>query len=131
MTNEKLLKVIQAAIAGRRTSLKLENNKITELPVQIGELSNLVDLDMSHNELEHLPTEIKYLKKLKRLGLDYQKFTSFPMEICSLEKLREFVSPWQQLNRTTCGNRGYEKPYRTRFACQQAYSPPPRTWANT
>ena len=78
MTKEKLLKIFQAAKTSRRTSLALGDNKIKELPSEIGDLTNLMDLDMSRNELESLPAEIKNLKKLKRLGLNYQKFTFFP-----------------------------------------------------
>ena len=65
MTKEKLLKIIQVAKVGRRTTLKLGNNKIKELPPEIGSLSSLMDLDMSRNELKSLPIEIKNLKKLK------------------------------------------------------------------
>jgi leucine-rich repeat protein SHOC2 len=56
VTNDKLLKTIQAAKLGRRTSLALGDNKIKELPAEIGELASLMDLDMSRNELETLPS---------------------------------------------------------------------------
>ena len=55
MTREKLLKIIQVAKVGRRTTLKLGNNKIKELPPEIGSLVGLMDIDMSGNELEGLP----------------------------------------------------------------------------
>jgi Leucine-rich repeat (LRR) protein len=56
VTNDKLLKIIQAAKLGRRTSLTLGDNKIKELPAEIGELASLMDLDMSRNELETHPS---------------------------------------------------------------------------
>ena len=68
MTKEKLLKIIQVAKVNRRTSLTLGDSKIKELPSEIGNLTNLMDLDMSRNEIESLPAEIQNLKKLKRLA---------------------------------------------------------------
>ena len=65
MTKDKLLKIIQAAKVNYRTSLTLGDSKIKELPSEIGELKNLMDLDMSRNEIESLPVEIQNLKKLK------------------------------------------------------------------
>ena len=56
MTNEKLLKIIQVAKVGRRTTLKLGNNKIKELPPEIGGLTSLMDIDMSGNKLAILKT---------------------------------------------------------------------------
>ena len=56
MTKEKLLKIIQVAKVGRRTTLKLANNKIKELPPEIGGLTSLMDIDMSGNKLAILKT---------------------------------------------------------------------------
>ena len=63
MTKEKLLKIIQVVKVDRRTTLKLGNSKIKELPPEIGSLTCLMDIDMSGNELECLPAKIKNLKE--------------------------------------------------------------------
>ena len=59
MTKEKLLKIIQAAKVNRRTSLTLGDSKIKELPSEIGNLTNLMDLDMSPMRLNLFPLKYK------------------------------------------------------------------------
>ena len=45
MKPEKLLRVIVEAKKARRSALNLARKRITELPPEIGELNNLVELD--------------------------------------------------------------------------------------
>ena len=52
------------------TDLHLVANKITYLPLWIGELDNLKFIDLNYNELEYIPAVLKSLKHLKYLHLN-------------------------------------------------------------
>ena len=41
------------------TSLTLRENRISELPAEIGQLTQLRSLDVSHNNLHHLPEGVR------------------------------------------------------------------------
>ncbi|KAK6443528.1 Glucose-repressible alcohol dehydrogenase transcriptional effector [Oleoguttula sp. CCFEE 5521] len=63
------------------------HNKLSYLPVQIGEMRSLTVLDLSFNELYELPPEIGMLTKLKRLLLFENKLSDLPYEVGSLHQL--------------------------------------------
>jgi len=44
--------------------LSLDNNKIKEIPKEIGNLINLNYLDLNNNEIKEIPKEIKILDNL-------------------------------------------------------------------
>ena len=69
--------------------LNLKNNKLTELPAEIGDLRELRWLFLSKNQLVGLPTSIQRLTKLKKLDLDENKLTELPAEIGDLRALSQ------------------------------------------
>ena len=66
-------------------------NKLTELPAEIGDLRELRELGVSFNQLVGLPTSIHRLTKLERLYLDGNKLTELPAEIGDLRELRDLL----------------------------------------
>jgi hypothetical protein len=66
------------------------NNRIKELPPEIGQLSNLQTLDLSWNfNLTKLPQEIGQLSKLRILDLSINRIEELPPEIGYLTNLQE------------------------------------------
>ncbi len=57
------------------------------LPVEIGNLQNLISLDLSFNKLTFLPKEIGKLKNLTTIYLDGNKITELPVEFGNLSNL--------------------------------------------
>ena len=62
-------------------SLNVRDNKITSLPTNIGELTELRDFDLSKNQLAYLPLSMGLMTGLHRLNVDENPFESPPMEI--------------------------------------------------
>ena len=65
------------------------NNQLTNLPVEIGKLTNLTELDLSRNQLTNLPSEIGKLTNLTELNLSRNQLTNLPVEIGKLTNLTE------------------------------------------
>ena len=65
-------------------------NKLIALPAEIGNLINLKKLDLSNNVLCSLPAEIGRLRNLKKLYLGNNSLTSLPAEIGRLCNLQKF-----------------------------------------
>ncbi|CAH3187807.1 unnamed protein product, partial [Porites lobata] len=93
----RLLNVRNNQLVGLPTSIqrltKLERlylfeNKLTELPAEIGDLRELRTLSVRDNHLIDLPTSIKRLTKLEELELTRNKLTELPTEIGDLGELR-------------------------------------------
>ena len=61
--------------------LNLLNNKLTNLPAEIGNLTNLQSLGVNYNQLTSLSAEIGNLTNLQKLFLEYNQLTSLPAEI--------------------------------------------------
>ncbi len=68
-------------------SLMLFGNEISSLPIQIGDLQNLVALNLTRNHIESLPPEIGNLVNLRFLLLYYNRINVLPTEIGNLENL--------------------------------------------
>lgn len=66
MTPDELLQLIFRAKRWNRKHLSLRKNKLTALPSDIGQLTNLQSLDLSGNNLTALPPEIVQLKVANR-----------------------------------------------------------------
>ncbi|MDY7075984.1 MAG: COR domain-containing protein [Chloroflexota bacterium] len=86
---EELLQIIKQAAKGRRTALNLVGKRLTTLPQEIGQLSNLTSLDLSYNQLTALPPEIGQLSNLTKLNFKNNKLTALPPEIGQLPHLTE------------------------------------------
>ncbi len=68
--------------------LDLGNNRIAELPPEIGGLTNLKELRLAKNELTKVPPEIGNLKALENLFLKGNRLATVPPEIGNLTNLR-------------------------------------------
>ena len=56
--------------------LEITNNKIRQLPDEIGNLDSLIILDLSNNKLKSLPDSIISLVELEKLNLSHNRFSS-------------------------------------------------------
>ncbi len=74
--------------AGRVDSLGLSDKRLTTLPSEIGNLTNLTELWLSDNQLTALPPKIGNVTKLITLDLSENQLTSIPVELCSLNQLK-------------------------------------------
>jgi len=99
MPNEALLKKIQKAKASGATELNLRGEDLKELPLEIGQLTNLTDLNLSGNQLTELPPELFHLTKLTRLNLSQNDLTELPQEICKLINLTALYLGGNQLTK--------------------------------
>jgi hypothetical protein len=68
----------------------LNNNDLTSIPPEIGQLTNLQDLCLKNNELTYLPPEIGQLTNLQYLYLNNNELMFLPPEIRQLKKLKYF-----------------------------------------
>jgi len=80
---------IQQAIDENTMALGLIDMGLTELPPEIGNLTNLNALWLQGNDLTSLPPEIAELKNLTILSVEDNLLTVFPQEILSLTNLKQ------------------------------------------
>ena len=83
----KALKRIEEAAQTRAARLSLRDLGLTELPPEIGKLTNLTSLNLSENQLTALPPEIGKLTNLTSLALVSNRLTALPPEIGKLTNL--------------------------------------------
>jgi hypothetical protein len=69
------------------TTLDISNKKLSELPKELFNLTNLEQLLASENSLMHLPKEIEKLKKLSILDLSRNTLYGLPDEVGNLSNL--------------------------------------------
>ena len=70
--------------------LFLGSNKFQFVPEEIGELTQLVELDLRKNEIAILPNSLKKCVEIEHLNFGDNKLTELPQElITSLSKIRE------------------------------------------
>jgi Leucine-rich repeat (LRR) protein len=67
--------------------LDLENNLITRIPEELGQLEKLSEFYIPVNKLKELPASFGNLQNLKILGLARNELTGFPHALTKLEKL--------------------------------------------
>eukprot|EP01117_Protostelium_nocturnum_P009304 TRINITY_DN3334_c0_g1_i1.p1 TRINITY_DN3334_c0_g1~~TRINITY_DN3334_c0_g1_i1.p1 ORF type:complete len:1152 (+),score=371.99 TRINITY_DN3334_c0_g1_i1:154-3609(+) len=78
-------RVIESAKASKTLDLRLTS--ITKVPVEVFELSTLVELDLSRNKITEISSAIKNLNSLRNLDLSHNLLTSIPNEITGLKSL--------------------------------------------
>ena len=76
--------------------LYLDNNNLSELPKEIGNLINLEILYLNMNNVTELPKEIGNLTNLKYLNLNDNNLTELPKELGNLNKLN-YLSVYNNL----------------------------------
>ena len=79
-------------------SLNLSNNQLKDLPESLTKLSNLTGLDLSGNQLKDLPKSIARLSRLTYLSLILNRLKNFPESITTLFNLTEL---WLNANGLT------------------------------
>lgn len=90
MTRKELLAIIERAVAlHEEIGLDLSDAGISELPDEIGHLTNLGSLNLFNNRLTALPERIGKVTYLRSLNLTRNKLTALPESIGNLSNLRE------------------------------------------
>jgi len=89
MNRKELLEIIRKAKLEGATTLDLRSKRLTSLPSEIGQLTQLTDLNLTYNQLSTLPPEIGQLTHLTLLDLRYNELTALPKEIGKLTQLKE------------------------------------------
>lgn len=120
MDKSEIIQFCEKFAPTKKKKLDLSNKGITELPDELGDLSQLEEIDLSYNnikqlpdslfrltnlktilmtrnELETIPAAIGELKKLERLDISYNKLSFLPPEIGKLEKLASFDGSFNKL----------------------------------
>lgn len=77
--------------------LDISENKLRQLPPEIGQLWNLELLRLSQNELEILPDELTTLLRLQDLRCDHNRLRSLPLGIGNLKQLTHIDVSFNQL----------------------------------
>src|SRR2546422_134321 len=85
---DNILKIIEEN--KNSSTLSLNNNQLTTIPNEIGNLINLKELRLSFNKLKNIPNEIGNLINLTYLNLSNNKIGIFPQIIFKLKKLNYF-----------------------------------------
>ncbi|MBU0491848.1 MAG: hypothetical protein KKA73_15860 [Chloroflexi bacterium] len=89
MTREELLAIIDQAAREGWTELDLSGRGISELPAEIGRLTNLQTLDLRNNQLTALPEVIGQLTNLQTLYLAGNQLTELPEWLGNLAELTD------------------------------------------
>ena len=77
--------------------LDLQDNQLTALPPEIGQLQNLRILELDHNQLTALPPVLGQLQNLGWLYLHRNQLTTLPPELGQLQNLTTLVLSSNQL----------------------------------
>jgi len=79
--------MVKISLAATTNRLDLTDCRLTELPAEVCDLTELEDLSLAGNCLSELPEGIGRLTALKRLGLAGNRLTSVPESIGALTQL--------------------------------------------
>ncbi|XP_076099969.1 uncharacterized protein LOC143069295 [Mytilus galloprovincialis] len=75
-------------VGAQLTLLNLAQNKLTNLPSEIGCLRGLTDLFIDHNNITIIPDSLGSLVNLESLNLSFNQIYTLPDTICSLQNLK-------------------------------------------
>jgi hypothetical protein len=81
------IRPIMFEIAAKNNTLSLPHHRLAQLPVQIGTLIHLTNIDLSNNLLTHLPEELGQCVKLTSLHLNGNRLTGLPGSLRNLRQL--------------------------------------------
>jgi internalin A len=95
---DEALEKIEAVHRTRGTTLSLDNNQLSTLPPEIGQLANLTTLFLANNQLSTLPPEIGQLANLTTLFLANNQLSTLPPEIGQLANLTTLFLANNQLS---------------------------------
>jgi len=98
MRRDEIIKLIEEAARIGLTELDLRGNQLSDLPAEIGQLSNLTTLHLSGNQLSHLLAEITQLSNLTTLNLSDNQLSDLPAEIGQLSNLTTLDLSGNQLS---------------------------------
>ncbi len=97
MDRDEVLALIDRAALEGWTELDLINEAVTELPSEIGQLTQLQRLHLWGNDLAALPTEIGKLTHLRTLNLGGNDLKTLPPQLWELVRLEELDLEYNQL----------------------------------
>lgn len=87
------------AWASRLTVLDVSNNRLEQLDhAELHRLMGLVSLKLANNKLTQLPSNFSYFRQLRSLNLSSNNFTTFPEHICSLKSLVDLDISFNKLS---------------------------------
>lgn len=79
------------------TDLNLYSNLLKELPKEIGNLYRLQRLNLNNNLLEKIPKELGNLSNLTDLSIRHNRLKEIPVELSNLKKLKRLILRNNQL----------------------------------
>ncbi len=102
MGYDEALRRIEKAKETMGTMLYLDSNRLTELPPELFQLTNLTNLFLYSNQLTHLPPEIVQLPKIERLEIWSNPLTSPPYELAiqGIEAIHEYFTSAEEGTQT-------------------------------
>ena len=79
--------------------LSLRNNRIKEIPKELGNLINLKELYLSYNQIEKIPKELGNLTNLLKLYTGNNQIKEIPKELGNLTNLQNLYFSYNQIKR--------------------------------
>lgn len=70
----------------RLLKLCLQNNRISKVPKQMGQLELITDLDMRENRIAEIPASLAELTNLKKLNLANNRIRALPVDFFSAQQ---------------------------------------------